>query len=51
MADLTIFASQRVVGDRLATSGYTFRHPDVDAALAAVLGDGRGEAGTGEGDA
>lgn len=37
MADLTIFASQRVVGDRLASSGYAFRHPDLDGALAAVL--------------
>jgi uncharacterized protein (TIGR01777 family) len=46
MADLTIFASQRVVGDRLAASGYAFRHPDVDTALAAVLGGGGDEGDT-----
>jgi uncharacterized protein (TIGR01777 family) len=40
-AELTIFASQRVRSDKLAASGYTFRHPDIETGLRAVLGEGR----------
>ena len=49
MAALTAFVSQRVRSDKLAASGYTFRHDDLEAALRAVLdrpatGPARGEA-------
>ena len=37
MADELLLAGQRVVPGVLGLSGFTFRHPDIDAALAAVL--------------
>ncbi len=37
MAALTAFVSQRVRNDKLAASGYTFRHDDLETALRAVL--------------
>jgi len=37
MADALLFASQRVTPSRLISSGYRFRHPTLDAALAAAL--------------
>ena len=37
-AKLLALASQRVEADRLTESGYTFRHPTLDAALRHVLG-------------
>jgi uncharacterized protein (TIGR01777 family) len=37
MADLTVFASQRVRSDKLVAHGYTFQHDDVEAGLRAVL--------------
>jgi hypothetical protein len=40
MADLVIFVSQRIVGERLAASGYTFAHPHV-AGVAAAVAAGR----------
>jgi uncharacterized protein (TIGR01777 family) len=36
-ADEGALVSQRVVPDRLTKAGFTFRHPDIDTALAAVL--------------
>ncbi len=38
MADHLILASARVVPQRLSTSGYTFRHPNLEDALRHVLG-------------
>lgn len=38
MADLTVFASQRVRSDKLVAHGYTFRHTEVEEGLRAVLG-------------
>lgn len=38
LADETLLASQRVLPRRLEAAGYPFRHPDVAAALAHVLG-------------
>lgn len=38
MADQTVLASQRVHPKRLEDSGYTFRHPDLEPALRALLG-------------
>lgn len=37
MADVTLLASQRVSADRLVASGFAFRHPALDGALAAIL--------------
>lgn len=37
MVDSTILASQRVVPERLAASGYTFRLPELEGALRSVL--------------
>jgi uncharacterized protein len=37
MADLTVFASQRVRSARLVAHGYTFQHDDVETGLRAVL--------------
>jgi uncharacterized protein (TIGR01777 family) len=36
-ADEGALVSQRVVPDRLTKAGFTFQHPDIDTALAAVL--------------
>jgi uncharacterized protein (TIGR01777 family) len=36
-ADEGALVSQRVLPDRLAKAGFTFRHPDIDTALASVL--------------
>jgi hypothetical protein len=36
-ADEGALISQRVLPDRLSKAGFTFRHPDIDTALAAVL--------------
>jgi uncharacterized protein (TIGR01777 family) len=36
-ADEGALVSQRVLPDRLAKAGFTFRHPDIDTALADVL--------------
>lgn len=41
-ADL-LFASQRVVPERLEEEGFTFRYPDVHEALADLIGDGEPE--------
>ena len=38
LVDQLLLTSQRVVPGRLTASGYTFRHPDLDGALRAVLG-------------
>lgn len=38
MADEMVTASQRVVPARLAAAGFTFRHPEVGAAMVALLG-------------
>ncbi|MBL0349864.1 MAG: TIGR01777 family protein [Elusimicrobia bacterium] len=38
MAEALLLASQRVEPRRLLESGYRFRHPDIDAALKALLG-------------
>jgi len=38
IADALLLASQRVEPARLRGSGYAFRHPDLDGALAAILG-------------
>jgi uncharacterized protein (TIGR01777 family) len=38
MADEMLLASTRAMPMRLEASGYTFRYPDIDAALGAVLG-------------
>jgi uncharacterized protein (TIGR01777 family) len=37
MADAAVLASQRVLPRRLEESGYAFRHPTIEQALAAVL--------------
>ncbi|MGH9179513.1 MAG: TIGR01777 family oxidoreductase [Acidimicrobiales bacterium] len=44
LADQMALASQRAVPSRLVASGYAFRHPDIDAALHAVLGRSEGAA-------
>lgn len=36
-ADEGVLVGQRVLPDRLAKAGFTFRHPDLDTALAALL--------------
>jgi NAD dependent epimerase/dehydratase family enzyme len=36
-ADEGALVSQRVLPDRLTKAGFTFRHPDIDTALASVL--------------
>ncbi|MHB1776565.1 MAG: TIGR01777 family oxidoreductase [Acidimicrobiales bacterium] len=38
LADEMLLASQRVRPDRLSAAGHRFEHPEIDAALAAVLG-------------
>jgi len=38
MADALLLSSQRVVPERLMTSGYRFRYPDLEAALRHLLG-------------
>ena len=40
LASEMVLAGQRVVPTRLTATGYPFAHPDVDAALAAVLAPG-----------
>jgi NAD dependent epimerase/dehydratase family enzyme len=40
MADEMLLSSTRAVPRRLEASGYTFRLPEIDAALAAVLAPG-----------
>jgi uncharacterized protein len=37
-ADEGALVSQRVLPDRLAKAGFTFKHPDIGGALADVLG-------------
>jgi len=37
MADELILAGQRALPGRLSASGFAFRHPAIDGALAAVL--------------
>jgi uncharacterized protein (TIGR01777 family) len=37
MADVVLLASQRVDSSKLAASGYNFRHPQLDSALAEIL--------------
>lgn len=41
MADLLLFVSQRAHPAALEAAGFSFRHPDVDAALAAAFGGDR----------
>jgi NAD dependent epimerase/dehydratase family enzyme len=38
MADAMLLASQRALPTRLAASGYSFRHPDLETALRFTLG-------------
>ncbi len=38
MADALLFSSQRVIPERLAKLGYSFRHPTLEGALRSVLG-------------
>lgn len=38
MADQTLLASQRVLPSKLAAAGFRFEHPQIDRALAALLG-------------
>ncbi len=38
MADALLFESQRIMPTALTESGYTFRHPDLETGLRAVLG-------------
>lgn len=40
LADALLFASQRVAPELLEADGFAFAHPDVDAALAAILRGG-----------
>jgi uncharacterized protein len=37
VSDEASLASQRVLPDRLTKAGFTFAHPDINTALAAVL--------------
>lgn len=39
LSDALLYASHRVVPSALEASGFTFRHPTIEACLAAVLGD------------
>ncbi|MGH9148809.1 MAG: DUF1731 domain-containing protein [Acidimicrobiales bacterium] len=41
MADDMLLASQRVQPAKALATGYTFRYPNLDAALPAVVGRGR----------
>ena len=38
MADALLLSSQRVSGEMLVKSGYTFRHPELEGALRFLLG-------------